>query len=343
MTSSRRRTTPLVGRRQRCWPGPLFVIMALSCASGTARAEPEAQPSAADLESARQLYREGKELRQKGDLRSALERFKAAHGYGQTPVTGLELGKAHLALGEIIEAREVLLSIARIKVASDETEKSASAREEAAALAEELRLRIPTVVVKITGVKADAPAHVTVDGASAPVVSLSSMRKVNPGEHAIVVRVLGREEKRSVSLAEGETREIAVAFTDASPKISDGAGPGEGATGGRSLHVLTWIGLGVGVAGVALGSATGLSALGKAGDVGDACSGLSCPPSTRVDVEEGRTMANVSTIAFGIGAAGLAAAAVGFFVLTPSKGSTARGDGVRMALTPTWAGIRGDF
>lgn len=306
-----------------------------------------ADPTAADLESARELYREGKDLRQKGDLRGALERFKAAHGYGQTPVTGLELGKTHLQLGELIEAREVLLSIARMKVASDETEKSATARTEAAELAEQIRPRIPTLLVKVTGVKPEANAQVTVDGANTPVVALSSMRKVNPGEHAVVVRADGREEKQSVTLAESETKELSVAITDSSPKVSDGGaetkeGPGD--SSGRRIHVLTWIGLGVGAAGLAVGAVTGVMALGKAGDVTDACQGLSCPPSARTDVEDGRTMANVSTIGLAAGVAGLGAAAVGYFFLSPSSASKgARAAGPRVAVTPAWAGIHGEF
>jgi hypothetical protein len=308
--------------------------------AGPVRAQPsETQPSAADLESARELYKEGKELRQKGDLHGALERFKAAHGYGQTPVTGLELGKTHLQLGELVEAREVLLSIGRMKVASDETEKSTAAREEAAALAEQIRPRIATLVVKVSGVKPDASPQVLVDGANTPVVSLSSMRKVNPGEHAVVIRSGDREEKRSITLAESEQKEVVVAFSDASPK---GSGPETSpVSGGRSIHVVTWIGLGVGVVGIALGSITGVMALGKASDVSDACRGLSCPPSARTDVEDGRTVATLSTLGFAVGAVGLATAAVGFFVLSPKK--SASGAGVGLAVRPTWAGIHGAF
>jgi hypothetical protein len=305
------------------------------------------EPSAADLESARELYREGKDLRQKGDLRGALERFKAAHGYGQTPVTGLELGKAYLQVGDLVEAREVLLSIARLKVASDETEKSAAARTEAADLAEQIRPKIPTLVVKVSGVKPDATPQVLVDGASTPVVSLSSTRKTNPGEHTVVVRSDDREEKRTLTLAEGETKDLDIAISDASPKVSEGAaptGPEKPAeTGGsRSIHVVTWIGLGVGVAGVAVGAVTGVMALGKANDVKDACSGVHCPPSARSDVDHGRTFANISTIGFAVGALGIATAAVGYFVLSPPSKS-ARAAAVRLVIRPSWAGIDGSF
>lgn len=312
----------------------------------TLGAVPASAQSAADLESARELYREGKELRQKGDLHGALERFKAAHGYGQTPVTGLELGKTHMQLGELVEAREVFLSIARLKVASDETEKSANARTEAADLAEQIRPKIPTLSVKVAGVKPEAQAQVTVDGANTPVVSLASMRKVNPGEHAVVVRANGREEKRSVSLAEGETKELSVEITDASPKINEGGGAVEKPPepgGKRSIHVLTWIGLGVGAAGLAIGGVTGVMALGKASDVKDQCRGMSCPPSARTNVDDGRMIANVSTISFAVGAAGVAAAAVGYFVLSPRTDKSARGTSVHIAISPTGAGIHGSF
>src|SRR5688572_2041922 len=100
------------------------------------------EPSAADLESARELYKEGKELRTKGDLKGALEKFKAAHAYGGTPVTGVELGKTHMQLGELVEAREILLSVGRMKVQPDETEKSTAARTEAAELAEQIKPKI---------------------------------------------------------------------------------------------------------------------------------------------------------------------------------------------------------
>jgi hypothetical protein len=321
---------------------PVLASLLLACAltawAPLAHAQAR-EPSAEDLESARELYKEGKELRQKGDLRGALERFKAAHGYGQTPVTGIELGKTHMQLGELVEAREVFLSIARLKVASDETEKSAAAREEAANLAEQIRTRIPTVVVKVSGVRPDATPQITVDGAPTPVVGLSTMRKINPGEHAIVVRASGREEKRSVTVGESETKEIEVAVTDASPKIEGGSPPppdtASARESGPSIHVTTWIGLGLAGAGLAVGGVAGILALGKSSSVKDACVGLHCPASAKHDVNGGRTDATVSTVGFIAAGAGLALAAVGYFVLSSH--------GVRVAITPTGNGVHGTF
>src|SRR3954462_3241663 len=73
-----------------------------------------AQRSAADIETARQLYNQGVDMRDKGDLRGALEKLKAAHALGNTPITGVELCKTHAALAQPVEAREVCLGVGRI-------------------------------------------------------------------------------------------------------------------------------------------------------------------------------------------------------------------------------------
>ena len=49
-----------------------FLIVAAPAAAN-------AQRTASDIESARQLYNQGIELRDKGDTKSALEKFRAAH------------------------------------------------------------------------------------------------------------------------------------------------------------------------------------------------------------------------------------------------------------------------
>ena len=85
-----------------------------------------AEPNAADLDTARGLYVEGLELRDAGKLEMSLARFKAAHALAATPITSLELGRAHTLLAELVEAREVLLSVERMPVQSGESPKAAS-------------------------------------------------------------------------------------------------------------------------------------------------------------------------------------------------------------------------
>jgi hypothetical protein len=306
-------------------------------------AQQPSEPSAADLESARELYKEGKELRSKGDLKGALEKFKAAHAYGGTPVTGLELGKTHMQLGDLVEAREIFLSVGRMRVQSDETEKSNAARTEAADLAEQLKGKIATVVVKVTGTK--ETAQVTVDGANAPVVSGTATRRINPGQHVIVARAGSAEKKENVTLGEGETKEVPIALdssTSSNVHVGDGKDqPQPGGDGKRSIHIVTWVGLGVAVVGAGVGTVTGILALGKSGNVKDACVGLSCPESARPDVEDGRTVATISTIGFIAAGAGVALAAVGYFVLSKPSSSNQASNRAVVSFSPM--GLRGTF
>src|SRR5690606_27203790 len=106
--------------RRRCLPRPRPPAMTSSNAARlvlafgsfvalSAPATALAQRTAQDIESARQLYNQGIELRDKGDLRGALDKLRAAHALGNTPITGIELCRTYAALRQPVEAREVCL------------------------------------------------------------------------------------------------------------------------------------------------------------------------------------------------------------------------------------------
>ena len=88
----------------------------------------QAQPSAAQKETARGLMAEGRELRDKGDLPSALTRFNAADALMGVPTTGFEVAATQAQLGKLVEARETLQRVLAIAVSPDDPEPFPEAR-----------------------------------------------------------------------------------------------------------------------------------------------------------------------------------------------------------------------
>jgi len=318
----------------------LAVALSIAAPSLTFVTRAVAAPSAADMESARQLFKEGKELREKGNLTGAREKLRAAHALGQTPVTGLELGKTHAMLHELIEAREAFLSVGRIPVASDETKKSADARIECDKLAAEVKPKIPTVKVKVNNAPAGVPLKVMVDGEEIPAVAIAQPRAVNPGHRVITARAEGSPEaKAEIDIKEGESLDVALYIKapkkkpvpppeeqprppeEPPPPVVEQAPPPPPPTytapppppeqpkGKMSpLVPLGFILVGVGVA---VGGATGYLALKKADEVKTACPNGVCSQANKPALDETRTFATVSTIAFAAAGAGLVIGIIG--------------------------------
>jgi hypothetical protein len=325
MTSSRRLAFALV-----------LAAASLSGAAAHAQAHP---PTAQELETARTLYKEGKELRAQGDLRGALEKLQAAHALGNTPVTGIELARTYVLVGQIVEAREVCLYIARMPTAGDETEKSVEARTEAAHLAEELRPRIPTLRVKIEGLPADESAHLSIDGVSVPDAALTEPQKVDPGKHTVAIRVgegpTAREARGAGMVNEGQAGEVTLTVPPKPAVVVPVVGPdAPQPRPSRTGPLLVKIGFGTAIAGGSLALIAGFSAINKANGLAGECPYNHCPPGTPTsDLEASRTWATVTNVAVVIGSAGVV---VGIIGLWRSRSTTARIEGASLA---PWIGV----
>ncbi|HEY1536742.1 MAG TPA: hypothetical protein VGF76_22125, partial [Polyangiaceae bacterium] len=86
---------------------------------------------------------------------------------------------------------------------------------------------------------------------------------------------------------------------------------------------------GIGVAGIAVGSVTGILVFGKKSTVKDDCVGSTCSSAGVSAANSGKTLAIVSDIGFGVGIVGLATSAV--LLLTRPKAEP-----VAQLLTPRW-------
>lgn len=310
----------------------LVIGLALSLGSAPARAD---DASLGDKAAARDLFTDGVALREKGDLAGALVKFKGAYSLWPSATTGLELGRTHMQLGELIEARERLLETVKLPKKPGETSASQNAREEAQKLADSLAQRIPTLVFKLSG----APGvKVTLDGRELPNETLGSPRKVNPGKHTVVARAAGSADLNiEVAVEEGQTREVPLVFAMPAKTITPEPTPPPAPvvdTAPSHTSPLVYVGFGVAGVGIVVGSVTGALAMSSASSLKSSCTDGRCPPAAHDDVDAYQRWGTISTISFiaaGVGAA------VGIYGLLSSPVSGPRKE-AHAHVTP-WIGV----
>ena len=284
-----------------------------------------AQRTAQDIASARQLYVDGIELRDKGDLKGALEKFKAAHALGNTPLTGVELCKTHQKLNQPVEAREACLSVGRIGAIPEESQRSKDARVEAAKIADVEKPKMSSIRVKVTGVPSGFHPSVAIDGVTIPPAALNESRPVDPGSHVVTAKVgTGQETKASVDTKEGESKEIEVAVQPPAPEDKPGPAPGpdpgpkplpaKGSSGSK-------IGFAIGGIAATVGIIAGLVAKSKESDLDKNCTAKLCGRDQWDTLDSAQTAGTVSTISFIIAGVALGAG----FVIYASSGSSSSG------------------
>jgi hypothetical protein len=295
-----------------------------------------AQPSAAQKETARGLMAEARELREQGDLDGALTRFTAADSLMSVPTTGFEVAATQAELGRLVEARETLRRVLALPQRPDDPEPFNEARSKARALDQQLLSRIGALRFSLSGVGEADALEITVDGELVPRAALSLPFRVNPGRHTVVARARGRELKREVAAVEAQTLPVELKFAGAAaaPATSEPTrtqrlsparrrAPAANATASRGLPTLAYVGGGVGLAGILVGSIAGVSAISHRNDAKKSCVAGSCPPSTWSDLDSARAMASVSTVGFVVAAVGVVVGA-GALLLEDDVSSTER-------------------
>jgi hypothetical protein len=290
----------------------------------------QAQPSAAQKETARGLMAQGRELREQGDLGAALTRFSAADSLMGVPTTGFEVAATQARLGQLVEARETLRRVLAIPQSADDPEPFNEARNKARTLDQQLLARIGALHFAPSGVSDREALEVTVDGEAVPKAALSLPFRVNPGRHVVVARAHGKEVKREVDVVEAQTISVELTFESErapaapEPKTPEPAPPVAAPAphpGSGGLPTLVYVGGGIGIAGILVGSVAGMSAISHKNAAKVGCAAGRCPPSTWSDLDSAHSMATLSTVGFVVGAIGLVVGAGS--VLLDNKRSSA--------------------
>jgi hypothetical protein len=289
-----------------------------------------AEPTAADRERARTLLDLGDQKAASQDWEGALKAYKVADEVMRVPTTGVARGKALEKLGRLLEAKDVLLGVTRYPTHPDEPAAFTSAREEAARLAAALTPRVPELTVQISGLGEGVTPKVAIDGHDVLPDMLAVPIKIDPAEHSLTASAPGYLPiEQKVTLAESEKKSIELAFApdpNAGAVTTPGAAPGTPSSvavdQSSKSRALMWIGFGVGAAGVAAGSVTGLMAMSAEKSAEDQCINKVCPPAAQSDIDSSKQLGTISTIAFGVGVVGLG---VGVWQLIATSGGQTSG------------------
>ena len=275
-----------------------------------------AQVSAADRETARSMMQEGRDLRDKGDLKGALQRFKSADDIMHVPTTSLEVARAQVALGQLIEALDTIAAIRKSPPQPDDPAPFKDARTKADDLETQVESKVPSLAITVTGAAEGETPAISVDGVSLPAAVANVPRKVDPGHHVVTARAANGQAKEEVDVTEGEKKDVALALVAGGDNPGVDNQPAEGETPHNVVHTpgtITWGAIAVGGLGLVVGSVTGLMTLSKASSVKSECGNASktcTSPGAISDLNSGNSLATVSTVSFAVAGAGAAVAVV---------------------------------
>jgi hypothetical protein len=293
-------------------------------------------PSESQKETARTLMAEARELRETRDLAGALSRFQMADAIMGVPTTGYEVAATQAALGQLVEARATLRKLLSAPASPDDPEPFKTARVKAKTLDAELAERVGSLRLQVKG--ADDSLRISVDGLELEPKAVTEPVQVNPGSHRVVARSAANEQARDVAIAERESVPVSFDFSAETPAASPAAPPVTQEEPGPSQHdaprpslpgakssvpTLAYVGGGVALAGLIVGSVTGSMALSRKHAAERGCVDHQCPPSTWDDLDSASSLAAVSTASFvvcGVGAAiGIGALLFGEHDTVPSS------------------------
>jgi hypothetical protein len=301
---------------------------------------------------------QGHARRDAGDHKAAMMLFQGADAIMHVPTTGLELAREQVALGQLVEARDSLQRVIRMPSTDGEPEAFRLARTSAASLDDDLARRIPALRILVSSAPDGAPAQVAVDGVTVPLAALVAPFRVNPGHHVVTASAGNATAHRDVDVKDGQTIDVTLGFappvkTEPSPigvgqagavDANRGAIDGDRAaekvdTANATRQWLRWGGLGLVAVGAGVGTVTGIMSISSTNSASQGCVNSNCPPPTWSDIDNARTTATISTIAFCAAGAGAVLAVTSFFIRGSETPPTASAKAsARTEVTPWFAG-----
>jgi len=289
-----------------------------------------AAPSQKEKADARAFLAEARKAAKEKRWTDAIGAFQTADGLDPSPAVELELAQTEIAAGKLAEAARLL---ATIDAGTDPALPAKKTREAAKKVLDELKPRVPTVKVAVTG--PTGKVSVIIDGAD---VDASGEVPVNPGSHTVGASADGwNPAEKDVKLAEGAHETVELTLTPGTA-----AAPVQASSGSRLPGIIVASGGGLGLI---LGGVFGGLAFSATSSAKSKCVGNVCSPAAADDISSSKTYGNVSTAMFIAGGA-LAAAGVVLIIVAPGGGKKdepRKGAHVTPWIGPGQAGLGGSF
>ncbi|MEP7050158.1 MAG: hypothetical protein ABJB12_07390 [Pseudomonadota bacterium] len=325
----------MMSLRQASWS--VFTIFALSGAIqlGTIRVAHAEEDSAAETAAARTLAVDGLRLAQAGKCEDAIPKLERAEKLHHSAIVLSRLGECEVSQGKLVEGTEMLRKVLREPLPANPSSALSKAYEHAQTTLDSAKPRIAGLTISVAG-SAGADLHLTVDGQVVASSLLDSELPADPGDHVVeasapgFLKATGRvtlsaADKKTLSLrlevdpnapvpapaAADPATAIATAQAaqaNTTPHAAPTAPPEPPPAPSHAAAYVSW---GVGLVGVGVGTAFGLITLRDKHALN--CDSNTCPASSRDAVDSAKRSGNISTVAFGVGAAGLVLGTVLYF------------------------------
>jgi hypothetical protein len=315
----------MLGRTTR----PLLLGLCLGTASVAGTSTASAQTT--DAATAQVLFDDAKRLMLAGKFGEACPKFLASNRLDPKVGTLLNLADCYEKNGQTASAWARFLESTTMAERAGQGERQAFARDRAAALAgklSKLTIKMSVEARAIPGIQVRRDSLVL-----DPAV-LDIAAPVDPGPHFVEASAPGRKAwaaKVDVGAnAAQESVEVPPLAVDEDGQSAKAAS-GERASG-STQRTLALVAGGVGVVGIGIGSVLGVLAMSKWSDAKAGCDDTGCASTNVSDGESARTLANISTVGFILGALGLAGGAYLWFTAPKTKPS---GSAYRWQYAPT--------
>ena len=303
-----------------------------------------------DIDRARTLAQDAADLLEDKKYADALDRAQQAEALYHAPIHLYMMAQAYEGMSRYADAVATYEKLVAEPLPASAPTPFKEAQNQAKSRLNALQARVPSLMVRVHGVPA-GKATATVDGKPFDLEAGIAMR-LDPGEHEVKVIAEGEQpfvkkvslpDRGGVTLVEARLGKDAPA-EQPEPTFTPTAPADEGVK--RPSRAPAIVAFGIGAVGIGVGAVTGVMFLGRLGDLKDRCPENRCAAEDQEEIDSTGLLGNISTIGFGVGAAGVIAGVVLLAVGSGSKKTAARAPSsaeVRPWIGVGSAGVRGAF